>query len=140
MTSSSSDKRRSTSDVARDQAALREVWPPLLVLLVLQGSLVVLDPDGRSSALHLLWSFSPLIPAAWLACTQVHGVRRADEYQRLVQLQALAIGFGVTILVALAGGLADAAGVGSASQSLQITFLAGVVAWIAALAIGSRAA
>jgi hypothetical protein len=111
--------------------------PGLILLLLAQGSLVLLDPQphGRASVWYLLWSFSPMVPAVWLVWTQLRILRRADEYQRVLQLEAMAIGFGAAIMLALAGGLLDAAGVGDPSQSLQITFIVGVLAWIGALTI-----
>ncbi|MGB9378417.1 MAG: hypothetical protein WCB04_12985 [Mycobacteriales bacterium] len=62
-------------------------------------------------------------------------LRRSDEYQRLVQLEALAIGFGVVILVAFVGNLLAAAGIGDTKQALQITFEGGVIAWVVALMV-----
>ena len=104
-------------------------------MVVAQGSLVLLDPDGGASAWNLLCSLLPLVPAAWLVWAQVRGLRRADEYQRVMQLQAMAIGFGAFVLLSLAGGLLDAAGIGDARQALQITFIGGVLAWISALGV-----
>ena len=50
-------------------------------------------------------------------------LRRADEFQRIAHLEALAVGFAVAIVAALTGGLLDAAEVGSTAQWLQITFI-----------------
>lgn len=121
--------------MARDRAAVRDMIPGLVALLVTQGSLVLLNPHGDVSAWYLGWSFSPLLPALWLVRAQLIGLRRADEYQRIVQLEAMAIGFGSVIILCLTGGLLDAAGIGDARQSLQITFIAGFLTWIAALAV-----
>ena len=44
-------------------------------------------------------------------------------------------GFAAVILLALLGGLLDAAGIGTATQSLQITFIVGVLTWIGALGV-----
>lgn len=123
--------------MARDRAALRDVLPGIVFLVVLQGSLIMLDPDGRASASNLVWSLLPILPAVWLVTLQLRGLRRADEYQRVVQLEAMAIGFGAMIMLSFAGGLLDGAGIGSARQSLQVTFIAGTLAWIGALAIKS---
>jgi len=109
--------------------------PGIVALTVLQGSLIMLDPDGGASAWNLAWSILPLVPALWLAWAQVRSLRRADEFQRIVQLEAMAVGFGTVIVLAMIGGLLDAAGIGSARQSLQVTFIAGTVAWVAALAV-----
>jgi hypothetical protein len=128
-------ERRSSSDVARDRAMLRDIAPGLVALVITQGSLVLLDPDGRTSALHVVWALLPLIPASWLAWAQLRSLKRADEYQRTMQLEAMAIGFGAVTMLALLGGLLDAAGIGNPSQSLQITFIVGILVWVGALAI-----
>jgi hypothetical protein len=140
MSNESDRERRSSSDVARDRAAVRDLIPGLVALLVTQGSLVLLDPHGDVNAWYVGWSISPLIPALWLVRTQLVGLRRADEYQRIVQLEAMAIGFGAVIILCLIGGLLDAAGIGDPRQSLQISFVAGLLAWIAALATKTRRA
>ena len=71
----------------------------------------------------------------WLAASQVRILQRSDELQRIVQLHALAVGFGATILLAAAGGVLDAAKIGSTRQSLQLVFIGGVLAWTLALAV-----
>jgi hypothetical protein len=70
--------------------------------------------------------------------TQLRSVRRADEYQRVILLEAMSIGFAFVLILSLAGGLLDAAGLGDPAQSLQITFIAGVLAWVGALAVKLR--
>lgn len=131
--------RRSTSDVARDRAAVADLLPALVVLLVTQGSLVLLDPDGSGGGWATAWAMSPMVPAIWLVWAQVRALGRADEYQRTLQLEALAVGFGATLLLALIGNLLVGAGVGSAAASLQATFTGGTLAWLGALAVKLRA-
>jgi len=126
-------ERKSRSDVAREREALRDVVPGVVLLVVLQGSLLMLDPDGEASAWNLAWSVLPLLPFGWLVWAQVRSVRRADEYQRVRQLEALAIGFAGFMVLAMTGGLLDAAGVGDPSQWLQITFIGGTLTWLVAL-------
>lgn len=135
MTNHSDRERRSSSDVARDRAAVRDVVPAILALLVLQGSLILLDPHGDITWWYLLWSLSPLVPAVWLVWAQLRGLRRADEYQRVLQLEAMAVGFAVVIMASLLGGLLDGARIGDPRQSLQVTFIAGVLTWVGALAL-----
>jgi hypothetical protein len=135
MANEASPERKSSSDVTRQRAFTRDIMPAMVVLVVVQGSLLLLDPDGGASAWNLVWSLLPMVPAGWLVWAQLRSLRRADEYQRVLQLQAMSTGFGVVILLSLLGGLLDAAGVGSAAQSLQITFIAGVLTWIAALGV-----
>jgi len=131
------ENRRSANDVARDRAAIRDMAPALVAMLVAQGSLVLLDPDGDASVFNVVWSLLPLIPAVWLVWAQLRSLRRADEYQRVVQLEAMAIGFAAVILLSLVGGLLDAANLGDPRQSLQVTFIAGILVWVGALAVKS---
>jgi len=42
------------------------------------------------------------------------------------------------VLLTLAGGLFDAAGLGDPRQSLQISFIGGILAWEGALAVKTR--
>ncbi len=128
-------ERRSASDVARDRAMLRDIAPGLAGLVVTQATLLIIDPQGSASAWNVVWSLLPMIPALWLVWSQVRSLRRADEFQRMMQLEAMAIGFGAVTMLALLGGLLDAAGIGDPRQSLQITFIVGVLVWIGALAV-----
>lgn len=130
----SDDRRKSVSDVERDRAAVREIVPAMVMLLVMQGSLIALDPDGRASVGRVIWSMSPIVPALWLVWAQVRILRRSDDYQRVLHLEAMAFGFAVVIAASFGGSLLDAARVGSARQSLQVAFQAGLLAWLAALA------
>ena len=128
-------ERRSASDLSRDRALLRDIAPGLVALVVTQAGLLILDPDGNASAWNVVWSLLPMVPALWLVWAQVRGLRRADEYQRVMQLEAMAIGFGAVTMLALLGGLLDGAGIGDPRQSLQITFIVGILVWIGALAV-----
>ena len=134
------EERKSSSDVARDRAAARDILPAVTLLVAVQASLVIVDPDAGASAWNLAWSLLPIAPALWLVRAQLRSLRRADEYQRVVQLEAMAVGFATVIVLALVGGLLDAAGIGDPRQSLQITFIAGTLAWVGAGAVKARAA
>lgn len=123
-------ERRSASDVARDRAAVRDFLPAVAGVLVLQGSLIVFDPDRPASLGTLAWSLSPIIPVLWIVWAQWRSLRRADDYQRTQELEALALGFAVMIVGTFVGTILDAAELGSARQSLQITQAVGLVAWI----------
>jgi len=133
-------ERASSSDVARERAAFRDVAPGLVALVVLQGSLVILDPDGGATTANLVWSLLPLVPIGWLVWSQVRSLRRADEFQRMLQLEAMAIGFGGFVVAAMVGSLLDGAGISDARQLLQATFIAGILSWLVALVVLMRRA
>ncbi len=131
------NERPSRSDRRRNRAALSDALPAVIVLVVLQAGVEIIDPEGTANT---IWSLLPLLPALWLVWAQGRNLGRADEFQRILQLEAMAIGFGATMVLALTGGLLDAADVGDPRQSLQITFIGGLLSWLAALAVKGRAA
>lgn len=132
------DQRKSASDQTRDRAALRDMILPFILLLLLNGSLIFFNPQGEPTPLSVLWAFSPLLPFGWLIWTQVRALRRADEYQRMVQLEAMAIGFATMVFLSMVAGLLEGAGMGDPRQSLQVIYIGGVLIWVAALAVRSR--
>lgn len=135
-----SARRTSTSDIARRRAAVRDTLPALVLLIFTQASLVGFDPDASASTWNLLWSLSPLVPALWLGWAQLRILRRADELERLQQLEAMAIGFGAVMLLLVTGSILDASDLAAPRQWLQLAFIGGVLAWSGALAlITSRA-
>lgn len=126
---------RSDSDLLRERAAWRDAGPATALLVVTQGSLIWLDPDRPTTALGVGWALSPLIAVAWLAWNQLRTLRRADEFQRVVHLEAVAIAFGALIVLLAGVGVLHAAGIGDITQQTQVLFGAGVLVWVAALAI-----
>jgi hypothetical protein len=120
---------------SQNRAALRDAIPAVVALVLLEGIVATSDLDANTNTWHLVIALLPLLPAMWLAWAQLRSVRRSDEYQRVIQLEALSIGFAVAMLVAMTGGLLDGADVGSTAQYLQLTFIAGILSWVGALAI-----
>jgi hypothetical protein len=133
-----SEERKSVLERRQDRAAICDAIPAVVVLVVSEGIVASLDLDATSNRWHLLIALSPLLAGVWLAWVQLRTIRRCDEYQRTVHLEAISIGFAVAMLVAMTGGLLDAVDVGSSAQSLQLTFIAGVLSWVGALAIRMR--
>ena len=124
----------SRSDIGRQHAAARDAAPALVALIATQVLLELIDPRGSARA----WNLAPLLPALWLVWAQLRALRRADELERVQMLEAMSVGFGAMVILSLGGGLLDAADVGNPRQSLQITFIAGVLVWVIALLTGSR--
>ncbi len=54
---------------------------------------------------------------------------------RIVQLETMAIGFGVMSTLLLGVGLLHAAELGDLTQQTQVALIVGVLAWIAVLAV-----
>lgn len=128
-------EHKSSSDVARENAAWRDAVPAIGLLILTQGSLIWFDPSRPSTPAGIVWALSPLVAVAWLVSGQVRAVRRADEFQRTQQLEALSIGFAVVVVLLAGVGLLHAAEIGDLAQQTQIVLLSGILAWALALAV-----
>ena len=132
-------EREKQLEVPQSRAAFRDAAPAVATLVLSEAIVASVDLDAGSNWWHLVVSLLLLIPAVWLVWVQWRVLRRADESQRTAHLEALAIGFAVAMMTALTGGrLLDAAHVGSNAQWLQITFIGGIVASVATLAVRLR--
>ncbi|MET8299059.1 hypothetical protein ABZ729_36775 [Streptomyces sp. NPDC006678] len=126
------ENRQSRSDMVRARAWFLD-WSPALIALVLLNLVAELGLFGSAGSWKLFWSLLNLAPGLWIVRAVVRSLRRADEYQRRCQLEALAIGFGVLVMALFTVGLLQAAGVGDLRQLVQISFIGSILIWIAAL-------
>jgi hypothetical protein len=127
----SKNARHSRGDRARGQAELRD-WLPAIVAITLLSAIIQLSWFRSHGELKLMWSLLNLLPALWIV-RAVRSLRRADEYQRRRQLEALALGFAVLMMGIFTAGLLEAADAGVLRQTVQISFIAGTLTWILAL-------
>jgi hypothetical protein len=65
-------------------------------------------------------------------------VIKPRRLERVQMLEAMAVAFGAMVVLSLTGGLLDAADLGDPRQSLQVTFIAGVLIWVVALMAGTH--
>lgn len=80
----------------------------------------------------------PVLPALWMVRAVIRQLRRADEYQRLLQLEAMAAGFGVAMVVSLTVGFVGVGGVATRAAG-WIVYGAGMATWgLVAAAQGRR--
>jgi hypothetical protein len=127
------EKRSSSSDRIRLRADVREMLPGFAGLVATEASLDMFKPDGLASAWTFIWSLSPLVFVLWVVLALVRSLRRADEYQRLVQLESLAVGFAVAMIVAITSSLLDAARIVSTHNAGGFVLYAGSAAWVGTL-------
>ena len=88
-----SEERKSKLERRQDRAALRDAVPAVVALVVLEGIVAAFDLDADSNGWHLVISLSPLLAGVWLAWVQLRTLRRCDEYQRTMHLEAMSVGF-----------------------------------------------
>ena len=134
------EERKSASDVARQRAASRDLLPGLAVLVASELSLILLSPDPSAGGWHLAWALSPLIGIGLLIWAQIRILGRSDERERVDELAAMSIGFGVVIAALAAVGVLQAAEIGDIRQQLQLTTGIGIAAWIVASLLFKRRA
>ena len=73
--------------------------PAVALLVVTQGSLIWFYLSRPANLAGFAVASSPVAAIAWLVWGQIRTIGRADEFQRVQQLQALSIGFAVVIVV-----------------------------------------
>ncbi|HMG40845.1 MAG TPA: hypothetical protein VK611_05920 [Acidimicrobiales bacterium] len=123
----------------RQRTAYRRDMVPAItgyaVVLALALSLVGDKVDRVGEWVLLLL---PIVPALWGVRAVVRHLRRIDEYQRSLQLEAMAAGFGVAMVTAITLGFV---GVGGAATRAAgwIVYGAGMGTWaLVALVQGRR--
>ncbi|MCU1370935.1 MAG: hypothetical protein JWO77_2129 [Ilumatobacteraceae bacterium] len=132
------ETRKSELEDRQDQAGARDALPAIVALIVSHGIVASLDLDADTDRWQLMVLLLPLLAGVWLGWAQLRTLRRSDEYQRTVHLEAMSVGFAVAMFVAMGGGLLSGADVGSDAQYLQVTFIAGILSWVATLTIRMR--
>lgn len=105
-------------------------------VVVLAAVVVLGDLDG-DSPWRFAWTLLPVLPAAWTVRVVLRHVRRVDEYQRLLLLESLAVGFAVAMLSALTLGFLAFAGLQPAATA-WIVYGAGMLAWAVTGAVTGR--
>ena len=131
MTSDLDSSRSSSGDRARARAYQRDFWPGMtgygvvLTVVLLWGGL-----DGPSPW-RFLWAVLPVIPALWIVRAVVRHVHRVDDYQRLLLVQSLGVGFAIAMIAAVTAGFLGIAGLPMRSVG-WIIYSAGMLGWVVA--------
>ena len=135
----SAEKRSSEIDERQARAQLRDSLPGIALILGGMAILGLVDPEGLSPW-NVSWAIVALGSVGWFVWVEARTLRRADEYQRIMRLEALAVGFATVMVLSFAGGLLDELGVVRARESLSVTVPAGIVAWATALGVKTKRA
>ena len=133
------DSGRSTGDRRRAWAYHRDFWPGIVGYAVVLGAVTVWGGLDGGSPWRYVWAVLPVLPALLIVRAVVRHLRRIDEYERLLLLQGLGVGFAVAMITAMITGFLGVAGA-AALGSGWIVFLAGMVAWALATGVLTRRA
>jgi hypothetical protein len=138
MTSNLDKSDRSDGDRAKARAYVREFIPAMLAYCVV--IVVVLtfgDLDG-SSPWRFVWAVLPVLPLIGVAVAVIRHVRRLDDYQQRLNLQAFGVGFAVAMGAAITVGLLQSAGLSTRAGG-WIIFGAGMAGWgVTAIVVARR--
>lgn len=129
----------SVSDRRRSRAELWDSVPAVVLSLAAFTIMLVADPDGLAP-LNVLWASLWAASALWFVLVQVRSLGRADEYHRVVRLEALAIGFAAVMVSFIVAGVLNALGIGERRQFFEVAPMVGFLVWVAAHGVKMRRA
>jgi hypothetical protein len=116
----------------------RDMLPSILGYVVVLTLVLSLVGDDVETVGEWALLVLPVVPALWGVRAVVRHLRRVDEYQRLLQLEAMAAGFGVAMVAALTLGFVGIGGFATPAAG-WLVYGAGMLTWaLAALAQGRR--
>jgi hypothetical protein len=125
----------SDGDRARARAYYWDFWPSMVAYgLILTAVLIWGHLDGHSPWRYL-WALAPVVPTVWTVRAVVRHVTRLDDYQRLLLLKGLAVGFAVAMIVSVTIGFLGIAGLEMRAAG-WVVYGAGMLGWLIA---GARA-
>lgn len=137
MTSDLDSGARSVGDRTRARAYHRDFWPGVLAYAVVLVAVHIWGNLDADNPWRYLWAVLPAIPAAWVIRAVVRHVHRIDDFQRLLLLQGLAVGFAVGMIAALTVGFLGTAGL-SLPGAGWIIYAAGMLGWGIGTLFGRR--
>ena len=116
---------------------LKELAATLLAYgVVLVGSIELLTHVDIARPWRDLLALSPILPAAAVAWVVLRELRRMDELQRRIQLEALGFAFAGTAILTFSYGFLE--GLGYPRQSMFMVWPLLAVLWIVGLVLARR--
>ena len=130
MTSDLDSKERGTGERAIARSYQIKFWIGMLsYVIVLTAALIWGGLDG-DSPWRFAWAIAPVIPMLWIVVAMLRYLSRIDDYQRLLLLKGLAVGFAVAMLSAITVGFLGMAGLEfEIINAGWIVFSLGMLGW-----------
>lgn len=115
------------------QAYYREFGPAMLgYVLVLIAIIVLVDLDSAGG-----WKYPlvllPIVPAVWGVRAVARHLGRIDEMQRSLQIDGMAVGFGLAMITAMTVGFLAMAGLDTSRWGSWLIYSVGMLGWIGGL-------
>jgi hypothetical protein len=109
------------------EVVLRLVLSGVVFLFVLLVAIYLLENEPRDT-FSMVIAFAPAIPGLFFFVFMADAISRLDELQRRIQVEAIAIGFGISLLLTMVYGLLGLAGLPQASW-LYVSFIM-IFSWL----------
>lgn len=139
--SDASEPKRTPRETANSRRYTAQFAVFMVAYVVLLGLAIAVVPDDNPTGAHRALAAAPALAGVGLVAAYVRFFHGLDELQQLIQLKALAVGFGVAMLSALAFGLASFPGDPSTLSQFapMIVFCLGMTGWgVAAARLSSQ--
>ena len=132
LEATSRSPRLSAEDKRQRNSYLREFIPAIVTFWILLA-IVQSAVDATTSGARL-WVLMPVLPMIGVAIALYRATQRADEYGRIVMLECMALGFGVSMIAAMALGFLGTIGEAWTFGG-WLVFGAGMTTWGLALIV-----
>ena len=132
------DTRKSRAEIERRRAARRDSIPIGVAMAAAVAAFAVTLTDPKDPGDTVIWAVPMLALLALGLRAELRDLRRADEYERTLLLEALALGFVVVMVLLFVGGLFASGGVGDPRTWLDVSFIGGLLGWSAIKAVKTR--
>ncbi len=124
--------RLSAEDKRQRNSYLREFLPAIVTFWILLA--IVLNLVDETTPGARLWVLLPVLPMIGVAIALYRATQRSDEYGRIVMLECMALGFGVSMIAAMAVGFLGMIDV-AWTYGGWLVFGAGMTTWGLALVV-----
>ncbi len=110
MTSHLDSADVSVGDRDRSRAYHRDFWPSMVAYGIVLATVITFGDLDGTSPWRFVWALLPVLPTLWTVRAVVRHVRRIDDYQRMLLLQSLAVGFALAMVASLTVAFLEIAG------------------------------
>lgn len=118
-------------------AYLRDFLPSMVGYAIVLAVALSLINDEVDRLWEWALVMAPIVPALWGVRAIVRHLRRVDEYQRMIQLEAMAAAFGVSMVAAITIGFVGVAGTATVLAG-WIVYSVGMLSWAVVVALRAR--
>lgn len=126
MTSDLDSEEESPTERRRQRRFRVRLWIAVGCYVIASAALHQWGHGG--SPWRIVWALLPVLLMAWVVVLIVLRVRQMDEYQVKLFFPGLAVGFTVSVFVALTIGTLDSAGIDVGNGGWAVALI-GIVAW-----------